>query len=204
MKNNIRLLVIEDNEEIIDLIKLYKPGSMDIFDAKDGKEGLKLFYEEKFDLIILDLMLPILDGYQVLKKIRETSDIPIIILSSKNLDFEIILGLDKGADDYIVKPFNPMEDKKVGSVIRKFYDSYHYLYLLGKRKPVHYIYVVEEPGSDSTMRKRLRGRMKTLLPFSLQESLDTGIKMIDKVDVMSIAEWNNDDIYGKYPFVKLK
>ena len=56
----------------------------------------------------------------------------------------------------------------------------------------------------STMRKRLRGRMKTLLPFSLQESLDTGIKMIDKVDVMSIAEWNNDDIYGKYPFVKLK
>lgn len=66
------------------------------------------------------------------------------------------------------------------------------------------IYVVEAPGSDSTMRKRLRGRMKTLLPFSLQESLDTGIKMIDKVDVMSIAEWNNDDIYGKYPFVKLK
>ena len=75
---------------------------------------------------------------------------------------------------------------------------------MGKRKPVHYIYVVEAPGSDSTMRKRLRGRMKTLLPFSLQESLDTGIKMIDKVDVMSIAEWNNDDIYGKYQFVKLK
>ena len=120
MKNNIRLLVIEDNEEIIDLIKLYKPRSMDIFDAKDGKEGLKLFYEEKFDLIILDLMLPILDGYQVLKKIRETSDIQIIILSSKNLDFEIILGLDKGADDYIVKPFNPMElFARVNALLRR-------------------------------------------------------------------------------------
>ena len=120
MKNNIRLLVIEDNEEIIDLIKLYKPRSMDIFDAKDGKEGLKLFYEEKFDLIILDLMLPILDGYEVLKKIRETSDIPIIILSSKNLDFEIILGLDKGADDYVVKPFNPMElFARVNALLRR-------------------------------------------------------------------------------------
>ena len=123
----------------------------------------------------------------------------IVIMEYKNANTEKAVELS-----YKTKPFNPMEDKKVGSVIRKFYDSYHYLYLLGKRKPVHYIYVVEAPGSDSTMRKRLRGRMKTLLPFSLQESLDTGIKMIDKVDVMSIAEWNNDDIYGKYPFVKLK
>ena len=123
----------------------------------------------------------------------------VVIMEYKNASTE-----KAGELSYKTKPFNPMEDKKVGSVIRKFYDSYHYLYLLGKRKPVHYIYVVEAPGSDSTMRKRLRGRMKTLLPFSLQESLDTGIKMIDKVDVMSIAEWNNDDIYGKYPFVKLK
>ena len=120
MKNNIRLLVIEDNEEIIDLIKLYKPESMEIFDAKDGRQGLKFFDEEKFDLIILDLMLPILDGYQVLKKIRETSDIAIIILSSKNLDFEIILGLDKGADDYVVKPFNPMElFARVNALLRR-------------------------------------------------------------------------------------
>ena len=120
MTKIIKLLIIEDNEDIIDLIKLYKPGSMDIFDAKDGRQGLKLFYEEKFDLIILDLMLPILDGYQVLKKIRETSDIPIIILSSKNLDFEIILGLDKGADDYVVKPFNPMElFARVNALLRR-------------------------------------------------------------------------------------
>ena len=65
-------------------------------------------------------MLPILDGYQVLKKIRETSDIPIIILSSKNLDFEIILGLDKGADDYVAKPFNPMElFARVNALLRR-------------------------------------------------------------------------------------
>lgn len=109
MKNNIKLLIIEDNEEIIDLIKLYKPDNFYIKEAKDGKEGLKEFSKEIFDIIVLDLMLPVVDGYEVLEKIREKSNIPIIILSSKNLDFEIILGLDKGADDYIVKPFNPME-----------------------------------------------------------------------------------------------
>ena len=120
MKNNIRLLVIEDNEEIIDLIKLYKPDNFFMKEAKNGKEGLKEFSKEIFDIVVLDLMLPIVDGYEVLEKIREKSNIPIIILSSKNLDFEIILGLDKGADDYIVKPFNPMElFARVNALLRR-------------------------------------------------------------------------------------
>ncbi|HAQ5159142.1 TPA: response regulator transcription factor [Enterococcus faecium] len=120
MKNNIRLLVIEDNEEIIDLIKLYKPDNFFMKEAKNGKEGLKEFSKEIFDIVVLDLMLPIVDGYEVLEKIREKSNIPIIILSSKNLDFEIILGLDKGADDYIIKPFNPMElFARVNALLRR-------------------------------------------------------------------------------------
>lgn len=120
MKNNIRLLVIEDNEEIIDLIKLYKPDNFFLKEAKNGKEGLKEFSKEIFDIVVLDLMLPIVDGYEVLEKIREKSNIPIIILSSKNLDFEIILGLDKGADDYIIKPFNPMElFARVNALLRR-------------------------------------------------------------------------------------
>lgn len=100
-------------------------------------------------------------------------------------------------------PFNPMGDRKFASVVRKFYDSYHYLYLLGKDKPVQYIYVIEAPNGDSTMRKRLRDRLKTQLPFALQKKLDAGIQMIDKVDVVSIAEWNENGTYGKYPFRKL-
>lgn len=120
MKNNIKLLIIEDNEEIIDLIKLYKPDNFYINEAKDGKEGLKYFSKEIFDIVVLDLMLPKVDGYEVLEKIREKSNIPVIILSSKNLDFEIILGLDKGADDYIVKPFNPMElFARVNALLRR-------------------------------------------------------------------------------------
>lgn len=104
---------------------------------------------------------------------------------------------------YKTKPFDTMEDKVVNLVIRKFYDSCHYLYLLGKSKPVQYIYVVEAPNVDSTMRKRLRERMKTQLPFALQQNTNTGIKLIDKVDVLNIKEWNEDSTYGKYPFVKI-
>lgn len=101
-------------------------------------------------------------------------------------------------------PFNPMDDRKFTSVIRKFYDSLHYVYLLGKCKPVKYIYVVEMPNGDETMRKRLRDKMKTLLPFELQKNMNTGVRLIEKVDVLSIEEWNQHDEYGKYPFVKVK
>ncbi len=100
--------------------------------------------------------------------------------------------------------FNPLEDKKFASVVRKFYDSLHYVHLLGKYKPVKYIYVVETPKGDATMRKRLRAKLKTLLPFVLQENMGTGIKLIDEVDVLSIKEWNMHDTYGKYPFIKVE
>lgn len=104
---------------------------------------------------------------------------------------------------YKTPAFNPMDDKKFTSTVRKFYDLLHYIHLLGKNKPVKYVYVVEAPNSDAIMRKRLRARMKTLLPFALQENINTGISLIDKVDVLSINEWNMHDEYGKYPFVKL-
>ena len=104
---------------------------------------------------------------------------------------------------YKTPAFNPMDDKKFTSTVRKFYDSLHYIHLLGKNKPVKYVYVVEAPNSDAIMRKRLRARMKTLLPFALQENINTGISLIDRVDVLSINEWNMHDEYGKYPFVKI-
>lgn len=68
---------------------------------------------------------------------------------------------------YKTPAFNPMDDKKFTSTVRKFYDSLHYIHLLGKNKPVKYVYVVEAPNSDAIMRKRLRARMKTLLPFCI-------------------------------------
>lgn len=83
--------------------------------------------------------------------------------------------------------------------VRKFYDSLHYLKLLGKTKPVQYVYVLEYPKGDANTRKKLRNRMKGALPFALQEKIDNGIKLIDKIEILSIAEWNADENYGIYP-----
>jgi len=105
-----------------------------------------------------------------------------------------------------VKPeaFNPMADKKVAVVIRKFYDSLHYLRLLDKNKPVQYVYVLEYPNGDVVTRKRLRNRLKMELPFALQDRIGNGRKLIDKVDVLSVAEWNADSSYGNYPMKRMK
>lgn len=95
--------------------------------------------------------------------------------------------------------FQPESDKKVSDVFHKFYDSLPYLYLLGKSKPVWFIYVLEYPHGDIITRKRLRNRLKLELPFALQNHLGTGKKLIDKMDVVSIQEWNCNEVYGKYP-----
>lgn len=99
--------------------------------------------------------------------------------------------------------FHPMGDKKVSVITRKFYDSLHYLRLLDKTKPVQYIYILEYPDGDETTRKRLRNRLKSELPFALQENIGNGIKLIDKVDVVSIREWNKDENYGAYPIMQV-
>lgn len=99
--------------------------------------------------------------------------------------------------------FNPASDRKISTVTGKFYDSLHYLNLLGKNKPVQYIYVLEYPNGDVTTRKRLRNRIKTELPFVLQENIGNGRKLIDKIDVVSIQEWNENEGFGEYPIRKL-
>ena len=96
--------------------------------------------------------------------------------------------------------FDP--EKKANDVVQKFYDSLHYLYLLGKSKPVCYIWVLESEKSDLTIRKRLRNRLYKALPFLLQEYIGDGKKLIEGVDVVSIAEWNADQRYGRYPLRK--
>ncbi|MCI9025666.1 MAG: hypothetical protein HFG92_14810 [Dorea sp.] len=101
------------------------------------------------------------------------------------------------------KAFQPMEDKKISIITRKFYDSLHYLRLLDKNKPVWYIYILEYPNGDVITRKRLRNRLKAELPFSLQENIGNGKKLIDRVEVLSIDEWNADSEYGSFPIKRV-
>lgn len=105
-----KILVVDDEKPISDIIKfnLSKEG-YDVFTAFDGKEALEQFEAEKPDLIILDLMLPEIDGLEVAKEIRKTSHVPIIMLSAKDSEFDKVIGLEIGADDYVTKPFSNRE-----------------------------------------------------------------------------------------------
>ena len=117
------ILVADDEKEIRDLLRLYLENEQyQILEAEDGQQALDLFHQHKIDLCLLDIMMPKLDGYHVLQELRKESNVPVMILSAKDADSEKILGLNLGADDYMAKPFNPLEAvARVNSNIRRFY-----------------------------------------------------------------------------------
>ncbi|OIJ21445.1 DNA-binding response regulator [Anaerobacillus alkalidiazotrophicus] len=116
------LLVVDDDPNICELIRLYceKEGYV-VKIAYSGTEGLNTFYDDSFDLIILDIMLPGLDGWELCKEIRSSFKTPIIMLTGKGESYDIIKGLDLGADDYVIKPFDPKElIARVKAVLRRY------------------------------------------------------------------------------------
>ena len=120
---NYTILIADDEKEIRELLKLYlEHEQYQVVEAEDGQQALDILHRQKIDLCILDIMMPKVDGYRVLRELRKENNIPVIILSAKDTDSEKILGLDLGADDYIGKPFNPLEAvARVNSNIRRFY-----------------------------------------------------------------------------------
>ncbi len=119
-----RILIADDEAEIRDLLRLYlEKEGYEILEAADGEEALRALQEYgDVAMLLLDIMMPKKDGFHVLKELRKKSNLPVIILSAKTADNDKILGLDLGADDYIVKPFNPLEAvARINSNIRRFY-----------------------------------------------------------------------------------
>lgn len=105
-----KILVCDDDKEIVEAISIYLgQEGYDVFKAYDGEEAIELIQKEAIDLLIIDVMMPKLGGIEATFQIREKSNIPIIILSAKSEDQDKIFGLKVGADDYVTKPFNPME-----------------------------------------------------------------------------------------------
>ena len=104
------ILVCDDDREIVDAIEIYlAQEGFRVYKAYDGEEALDVLKREEIHLLILDLMMPKMDGIHAIMKIRQDSSIPIIVLSAKTQDTDKILGLNLGADDYVSKPFNPLE-----------------------------------------------------------------------------------------------
>ena len=120
--NGYNVLVVDDDKAIVEAIEIYLKGEgYNIFKAYDGAESLDVIMEEEIHLVIMDIMMPKMDGTRATLKIREEKEIPIIMLSAKSEDTDKILGLNIGADDYVTKPFYPLElIARVNSQIRRY------------------------------------------------------------------------------------
>ncbi len=121
---DINILIAEDDKDIVELLSLYLENEgYKIYTARNGEEAYEKFIVEDINVCIFDIMMPKLNGYDLVKKIRETSQVPILILSAKNQDNDKIIGLNIGADDYMSKPFNPLEViARINAMVRRNYD----------------------------------------------------------------------------------
>jgi two-component system response regulator ResD len=117
-----KIMVVDDDVNICELLRLYlEKEQYSVVVAYNGQEAIEKFFDEKPDLILLDVMMPGLDGWQVCREIRKKSNVPIIILTAKGETFDKVLGLELGADDYIVKPFESKEVvARIKAVLRRF------------------------------------------------------------------------------------
>lgn len=119
--SNVKILVVDDDQNICELLRLYiEKDGFQVVLANDGRSALEMFRQESPDLILLDIMLPELDGWQVCREIRKESQCPIIMLTAKGEVFDKVLGLELGADDYVVKPFDAKEViARIKAVLRR-------------------------------------------------------------------------------------
>jgi len=118
---NIKILVVDDERKLRDLVRLYlEKEGFTVGEAEDGKKALELYQKEQWDFIVLDLMMPGIDGWEVCKEIRKKSNVPIIMLTARDDEMDRVLGLELGADDYVSKPFSPRElVARVKAVLRR-------------------------------------------------------------------------------------
>ncbi|MCR4903860.1 MAG: response regulator transcription factor [Butyrivibrio sp.] len=164
-KDKNRILIAEDDKDIIALLRLYlEKDGFDVFFAEDGINAFDMIDNCEPDLVISDIMMPGMNGYELIKKIRKSqNNVPIIILSAKNEDNDKILGLDIGADDYMTKPFNPMElVAHVKAALRRFYK-------LGSGETVVNVFEVGELKIDiERVRFTKNGEEIMLTPFEFK------------------------------------
>lgn len=156
---NTTILICDENIAVHESLSVYlKEDNIDVFSAFTGEEALDMFRQYEISFVILDLMLPGKSGTEVLKEIRRTSDIPVLILSAKSSELDRILGLELGADDYIAKPFSPREIATRVRVILK---------RTGKKQPGNYINFSNLTIDTSAYTAQIDGQPLNLTPKEL-------------------------------------
>ena len=191
------ILVCDDDKEIVDAIEIYlSQDGYKIYKAYDGEQAIQILDKEEIHLLIMDIMMPKLDGIRATLKIREYSSIPIIILSAKSEDTDKILGLNIGADDYICKPFNPLElVARVKSNLRRYTSLGS---LTGENKAIYQVggLVLNDDTKDDLKQVTVDGEFVKLTPIEYNILL---LLMKNQVRVFSINQiyesiWNEDAI----------
>lgn len=121
----IKILIADDNRQITEVLKAFaQKENMDVDIASDGREVMEKYENNQYDILLLDICMPYIEGYEILKRIRKVSQVPIILITAKSEDYEKIMGLDYGADDYIVKPFSVAEVMaRVRAILRRVESS---------------------------------------------------------------------------------
>ena len=156
----VSILLCDDEKDIVNALKIYLNNpDYRFYEAYNGKQALEIIQKEKIDLVLLDIMMPVMDGIETLSKIREENNMPVIMLSAKSEDVDKILGLNVGADDYITKPFNPLEvTARVNSQLRRYLK-------LGSGKAAEEVYVIGGIELDDRRKEvRLDGETVALTP----------------------------------------
>ena len=188
------ILVVDDDREIVDSIGIFLSGeNYTVLKAYDGIEALDILSENEIHLMILDIMMPKLDGIKTLMKLRESKNIPVILLSAKSEDTDKILGLTAGADDYVTKPFNPSElVARVKSQLRR----YTTLGSIGKQNSEININGLAINTENKTVKVDGEDVRLTSTEYKILELLARNRGRVFSADDIYRNVWNEDNIVG--------
>ncbi len=182
------ILICDDEKDIVNALKIYLADpSFKLFEASNGEEAVKILQRENIHLVLLDIMMPVMDGITATAKIRETSNVPIILLTAKSEDTDKVLGLNVGADDYITKPFSPIE---VGARVRS--QLRRYLQLGSNIKKQDYFSIGGVELDDSKKEVLLDGEPVALTPkeFDILRLLISNAGRVFSPKEIYSAVWN--------------
>ena len=180
-----KVLVVDDEKLIVKGIRFsLEQEDMEVDCAYDGEEALKLARQNDYDIILLDVMLPLMDGLEVCRQIRDFSDVPIIMLTAKDTDMDKIMGLEYGADDYITKPFNILEVKaRLRAILRR----------TGRK--------AEDPGQDNMI---VKGDLKLDLDGRRVYRGDREVNLTAKeFDVLELLVRNPNKVYNREQLLEI-